>query len=864
MFVIFVSLVAMSGVAIKSLVSANNWVSHTQSVILELEGIQTKLLDVQASLRGYLISGNRSFLPQDQNTRRKIAQHFTALETSLLDSPPQLERASGLKPIADELLLFQDNVLMTADAMDLETARSMVSSGEDEAIMDRAKLLLGKMQDFERILLEERVEAANKNARYVSVVGGFLATLMVAFLVFSYFVLSRDRTLRLHAQQRAEQSERRIRTVVENVVDGILTVGQEGLIQTANPAATTIFGAAGTLSGSSITALVRGENQIELPLPVIMEPGPAREFHGIKDSGETFKLELAASNVEVGVERVAVVVVRDITVRKRAEEELKRLNRELATARDQALEASRLKSSFLANMSHELRTPLNGIIGFSEILIQEPAEKLKDKLKPSLEKILKSGKHLLALINDILDLSKIEAGRMSLSPGTVDVATLVTECVQQVQGLIEQNDIKLTISLADNVGTIHADALRLRQILLNLLSNAAKFTEHGEVMFAISPIEDHGREAIEFRVHDTGIGMTREQLGKIFQDFTQADSSTTRKYGGSGLGLAISRRLARMMGGDITVESHSGAGSTFIFRLPKESQQIGDISGSFSAVHAPLELAAIHTKRTFAALVLIIDDDEQMIGILKHHLEKHGYKVASAADGNHGLKLARELIPDIITLDVMMPDLDGWTVLSRLKAEPETADIPVVMLTMLEDREMGFSLGAAEYLTKPLDPERLIAVVQRFRKSQSVTGTILVVEDNVDTREIIHHFLSSEGWSVKEAGDGQQGLSMLQAFSPDAIILDLMMPNLDGFQFIAELRSSAEWCHLPVIVLTAKDLTAEDRVRLNGHVQAILQKGPQTREEIVSAIDDTISRRSGRSQKRSACPPNTVEQPGQE
>jgi GAF domain-containing protein/CheY-like chemotaxis protein len=505
-----------------------------------------------------------------------------------------------------------------------------------------------------------------------------------------------------------------------------------------------------------------------------------------------------------------------------------RLFREIGDKSRQLEEADRHKSEFLANMSHELRTPLNAIIGYSEMLQEDAADLGAEQLTDDLKKINAAGKHLLELINAVLDLSKIEAGKMELYLESFEVAGLVRDIAAVIQPLAAKNANRLEVRCPDAIGPMRADLTKVRQALFNLLSNACKFTDRGTIALAVARETSGGQDSMVFRVSDTGIGMTPEQLARLFEAFSQADAATTRKYGGTGLGLALSRRLCRMMGGDVTVESEAGRGSTFTIRLPAEVAE---------AVEAPVPAGPVERAAPGVGTVLVIDDEAAVRDLMQRFLTKEGFRIVTASGGEEGLRRARELRPDAITLDVMMPGMDGWAVLSALKADPDLADIPVIMLTIVDDRNLGYALGASDYLTKPIDRERLVAVLKQHRRDLPV----LVVDDDVEVRQLFRRMLEPEGYTVVEAQNGRAALERLRDVSPSVILLDLMMPEMDGFEFVAEFRRHEAWRAIPIVVVTAKDLSHDDRERLNGHVEKILQKGTHGREQLLAEVRDLVA-----------------------
>ena len=503
--------------------------------------------------------------------------------------------------------------------------------------------------------------------------------------------------------------------------------------------------------------------------------------------------------------------------------------------------ASQHKSQFLSSMSHELRTPLNAIIGLTEMMVSNATRFGTEKAQEPLRRVSGAGTHLLGLINQILDLSKIEAGKLELTVETVPLAPLIDEVVGTARQLSDQNKNRLIVEGHDAPATLNVDAMRLRQILLNLLSNACKFTKEGEVTLRFRTIID-GRSWVEFAVSDTGIGMTSEQQTKLFQEFSQADASTARQYGGTGLGLAITRKLAQMMGGDVTVASEQGKGSVFTVRLP---------AGADSMTADSVGLGG--SEPAVAGWILVIDDDAIARDLIADNLKLAGFSVVTAAGGLEGLKLARDLRPLAITLDVMMPDLDGWSVLAALRQDVELAEIPVIMVTILDERRRAAELGAAGYLTKPIDRQRLQRMIERFRAPTRPTR-ILMVEDDELQRERVRGWLEGQQWIVQEAENGPQALASLQAAEPDLILLDLMMPEMDGFAVVAALQKETAWRDIPVIVITSLDLDAKDRERLSSGVQSVLVKEMFQPADLINHIRQIVRRSPERRNGKEGAP----------
>jgi signal transduction histidine kinase/CheY-like chemotaxis protein len=501
----------------------------------------------------------------------------------------------------------------------------------------------------------------------------------------------------------------------------------------------------------------------------------------------------------------------------------------------QLAEASKHKSQFLANMSHELRTPLNAIIGYSEILQEDLRELGRGQLTGDLRKIESAGRDLLGLINDILDLSKVEAGRMDVFLEDTEVASLLEEVRTIIMPLTEKSHNTLDFQLPRKLGSTRTDRTKLKQCLLNLLSNANKFTLNGRITLTAERIAG-SRPMLRFAVSDTGIGMTEEQLGRLFLAFTQADASTTKKFGGTGLGLAITQHFCQILGGDIKVTSRHGKGSTFTITLPDNPLA--------SAQDKSLPAPRISGDVDNAITVLVVDDDPAAHDLMAAKLKDENYRLVHAKNGEEALELARKVRPDAITLDVLMPKTDGWTILSALKADRELRDIPVVMITVAPERSLGLSLGAVDVITKPVDRVQLAALLRRLARRE---GPVLVVEDDADTRQMTRQAIEKLGLTAVGAENGRSALLWLDDNpAPAIILLDLMMPEMDGFDFLESMKRNRALRDIPVIVMTALELTPGERARLLGQVRQVIAKGASFNVDIATAVSAALRRRPAR------------------
>ncbi|WGD31521.1 response regulator [Ancylobacter sp. WKF20] len=651
-----------------------------------------------------------------------------------------------------------------------------------------------------------------------------------------FIAIYTDITERKIAEMKLREDEEQLRAIDAAAPVGLVIMDiKSHVVRHSNGCFGRLIGKdAATLIDRPIAELVGDTEKTARLIDILMSPSTERqEFYLPRSDGTSICTMVSHEHLDFRGQPAIIGTFVDISDRVRMEQQLRE-------AKEAAESASRVKSAFLANMSHELRTPLNAIIGYSEILSEDAADEGNTAMVADLDKIQAAGKHLLGLINDILDLSKIEAGRMDVYLEQVFLTRMVEEVKTIVSPMMAKNENRFVIDCPMDIGSLRTDVTKLKQSLINLLSNAAKFTKKGEVVLRLLRIEGEGGEVVRFEVADSGIGMSEEQMGRLFQAFTQADSSTTRNFGGTGLGLTITKHFAAMLGGTINVASQPGVGSTFTIELPVETKTAAADSAAapdLSDPGAPAEPGAI--------TVLVVDDDPAVHEVLAATLGKEGYVLRHARDGIEALNIMRREPPDIVTLDVMMPKIDGWSVLGIMKSEPALEHIPVIMLTIVDDRNLGYSLGASEYMTKPIDRQRLIALIHKFAPGEE-EGLVLVVDDDPQVRAMIRKTIEDVGLHAAEAANGQAALDWLEAHHlPALVLLDLMMPEMDGFEFLSHVRADERFGDLPIVVLTAKELTAEEREFLARNTLLILNKSAQPIGSLGSALATIASHKPG-------------------
>lgn len=535
---------------------------------------------------------------------------------------------------------------------------------------------------------------------------------------------------------------------------------------------------------------------------------------------------------------------------------LQRQQRELDEKNKDLERASKMKSEFLANMSHELRTPMNSIIGYTDLVLNRAAESLDPRHKKNLDKVLANAQHLLSLINGILDLSKIEAGKMDVYVEEFELPPLLESTCTMAEVLIKGKPVKLVQKIEAGLPRIRTDKTKLRQIVLNLLSNACKFTEQGQVVMTASAIDGRRKgdpsRLLKIEVTDSGIGIAEKDIPIIFEEFRQVDGSSTRKYGGTGLGLAIVKKMVNLMGGEITVQSTLGEGSTFTVVLPLGEGAAAAVSAEkvtappATPVEARLEAARDRDRGALRAesaapvkedadesrkVVLVVDDEPDSVILVRENLTGQPYRVISAFTADEGLKMAQKAKPFCILLDIMMPDRDGWDLIRDLKANPETASIPIIILSIVDNKPLGFSLGVTDYLLKPVERDALLQSLTRV--SIRPVKDVLVVDDDEGVREILEDLLTRDGYKVSLAKNGVEALAALGRKPPDLLILDLMMPEMDGFEVVRHMRSTPTWAEIPVLICTAKELSGAERADLMRSVSKIVEKGSSMQSDVL-------------------------------
>lgn len=647
-----------------------------------------------------------------------------------------------------------------------------------------------------------------------------------------------------------EENKKRLETVLASIISGVILIDAEtSTIVDVNPIAEEMIGLPQEdLIGKSCHHFICPADEGNCPIRNLGLKVDRSERVLINKDGNKIPIMKSVVPIIISNKKYLVESFVDLTKIKQAEDSL-------IQAKITAETANRAKSEFLATMSHELRTPLNSVIGFSDLMIAGNVGEISEKQKKFLGNISMSGKHLLALINNILDISKIEAGKMELNCESFAVKETVNEVKQLISPLVEKKVLKVEFSLDEKLVTIYADKVRFKQILFNLASNAIKFTPVGGKITISSQICG---EMAQFTVRDTGIGIKAEDQHKLFKPFTQLDSAANRMYEGTGLGLSLVKSFVELHKGKIWFESEVGKGTAFTFEIPLVaclSKEGTSKENTEEKVKKPAEMIKKDAENTPSQiipapqiiepengssnepLILVVEDDDASRELLEVTLTQEGYRVASVTNGKEALELASKLKPFAITLDIMMPGMSGWDVLKHLKLEKQTHDIPVIITTMLDEKDLGIVWGAVEHFIKPIQKDKLLSTLEKIKEKEAKSSiSVLVVDDEKTSVELVAAMLNEKEFSVLKAYGGQEAIDIAIKKLPSLIILDLMMPDISGYDVIKALKSRPDTIDIPIIICTAKDIDQYDIKELDKNVSSIMHKGMFTRDDMLDCI----------------------------
>ena len=837
------------------------WVSHTREVMLTTQTIMRKLNKAESAGRGFMLTREPEYRSQFDLAIEAALKGKGELRKLTSDDNDQQKRVQRLATLIEPQVEMLRKLASRRRSPELESeeADELLASETDQ--MDAIRELVAEIEQVEDDLLAQRTSDFGNRlsaTRTALILSSLIASLVV---LGTFYLLRRHWKLQhtSHARQLQDHNEKEAlsrynQRLLESTGEGIYGIDLDGNCTFINKAgALTLGGKPEDFLGLNMHQQVHAKRADgeQYPLEDCPIYKASQTGDGCRVDDEVFWRSDGVSvpveyssfplNDDDGKREGAVVTFTDITTRLKSRRDLQ-LTKEAAEA------ANESKSQFLANMSHELRTPLNAVIMYSELLAEEAEDEGVPDFIPDLFKIRSAGKHLLELVNGVLDLSKVEAGKMELFAEDFDIPNLINEVITTVQPLIEKNQNEVKVNIETGVSSMNGDVTKIRQVLFNLLSNASKFTKEGLIELRVS--RDQQQNKIIFNVVDSGIGMTKEQVDRLFQPFMQADVSTTRKFGGTGLGLAIIKRFTDLMKGEVTVQSAPDKGTTFTVTLPDHLADLpadanideNDLSDKDSVSISSRKLStpnadSIGRKKP---IVLVVDDDPAIRDILARVLIAEGMQPVTASNGEEGLKRAREIVPDLIILDIHMPKIDGWSVLSTIKADEQLNEVPVIIQSVSDDRDLGYMLGATEYLVKPVNREKLVRLLRQYMINGD-SKDVLVVDDDEGTRRAITQTLHKQGWRVNQAENGVQALEQLDKHKPAVILLDLMMPEMDGFEFLEQFQANDQWQNITVIVLTAKDLTPEERDLLNGGVEKVLAKGTVNRDHFLEKVKRAVA-----------------------
>jgi len=815
------------------------WIGHAHEVIAELNATQVALDDWNSAVREYLLTGENNDLKPYRDSFTDVLDHVDRLKQLTTNNQTQQTRVDALRTQIMALFTALDKTINSRHESGFEAARQQILIGHGKAETATVRATIAGMKTEEEQLESIREKKAQGNSSRAAIAFCFIVFFQIAMLDLIYFAVRKDVNERRRAESRLQESEDRHRRLFSNNPFPTWVYDRETLrFLAVNSAAVRNYG----YSADEFLAMTVKDIRPAEDVPALLESVKSTEGeHGsdwkhLRKDGSLIDVEITSYPLNFADFSAEVVVAVDVSQKKRDEEQKRKFIASLASA-NQQLEirnrevelATKLKSKFLASMSHELRTPLNAIVGFSGLLDDGTAGQLNEKQKRFITHIKNGAHHLLQLINDILDLSKVEAGQLEIRCEEFQVKDTLPEVLSTIRPLAIPKNIQVTHEIPV-ARPIYADRVRFKQILYNLLSNAVKFTPKGGEV-SIQCAEEDGYICVS--VTDTGIGIRSEDQQVIFEEFRQVDGEGAHE--GTGLGLAITKRLVEKQGGQIWVESEFGKGARFSFTLPA-----GKVV-SAAPVSKPRPQLPAGKRSDKEPLILIVDDEVPAREILASYLEPEGYRVETATSAAETLEKARKLRPDAITLDILMPNSNGFEALLSLKSAPDTANIPIIVVSILDQQKMGFALGAADYLVKPVDKSLLVQTIRKHVQPQEKEPCrVLIVDDDPLARDLLATVLRSVGYEIHTASSGSEALELLSQISVNGILLDLLMPEMDGFELIEHLKESDQLKDIPVIILTAKNLTEGDVALLEREAKALFQKGSFWRDELLVTLSKML------------------------
>jgi len=841
----------------RSFIEASEWVSHSHEVKAELEATLSAAAEAQAATDVYIITGQEVFLKPYQVAAPALRAHLDQLKSLTSDNPYQQHRLAMLEGAIAEKLDFLQQKIDLRKQKGFEAAQQLVATGIGNKQMNRVRAIISEMKQEEEDLLKRRTLDFQSSTRKTTLTFSCVIFLEFLLLGLVYYVLLRDITARRRAEQLLQESEERHRKLFDNIPHPTWVFDRETLrFLAVNAAAVRKYGySSGEFLKMTIKD-IRPPDDVPVLLDSVACVGDGNESIGIwrhrRKDGTDIDVEITSYALSFADRPAEVVVAVDVTERKRDEAEKRKFieklaasNQELDLRNREVERATLLKSKFLASMSHELRTPLNAIVGFSDLLADETPGELNSKQKRFVNHIKQGSAHLLQLINDILDLSKIEAGQLELRCEDFRLKDALPEGLSTIRPLAMIKNIQIQNNVKTDL-SVNADRVRFKQVLYNLLSNAVKFTpKDGRI--DIDCVQK-GNEVF-ISVTDTGIGIRSEDQAVVFEEFRQVEGNTDTANEGTGLGLAITKRLVEQQGGKISLESEPGKGSRFTFTLPIGSFTTSSKSLPVNGSARPHGAAAGGGRKP---LILVVDDEIPSRELIASYLESD-YRIVMAESGAEVVQKARQLRPDAITLDVLMPGGNGFETLVALQKTPETATIPIIIVSIVDQKQVGFALGAADYLVKPIRKPVLLETIRKHVPLQTDDdAAILLVDDDPKTLELLEQTLRSAGYETQSVQSGARALEVLSSKLVSAVLLDLLMPGMDGFEVIRHVREQETLKELPILVMTAKTLAQEEIALLSRETQALFEKNGSWRQQLIVEVGRVVQ---GRKRAKSAGQP---------